>query len=119
MTPLEVLVLHSVFHRTCAKRLADLCLVLGIEDTHTVVYALKKLEARGLVKSRREGKEKVITISDKGRAACERYRDVRNSILVDVVGELALPQAGVSQVAALMRTMSGYYAQATRTAATL
>lgn len=119
MTALEVLVLHSVFHRGRQKRLADLCLVLGIEDTHTVVYALKKLEARGLVHSSRDGKEKVIAISEKGKAACERYREVRNSILVDVVDGLKLPQSSVSQVAAVMRSISGYYEQATRTAATL
>ena len=119
MTPLEVMVLHSVFHRDRPKRLADLCLVLGIEDTHTVVYALKKLEARGLVTSRRDGKEKLVAIAPAGRAACQRYREVRNSILVDVVGEVGLPQAAVSQVAAMMRSMSGHYDQATRTAASL
>lgn len=119
MTPLEVMVLHSVFHRGRPKRLADLCLVLGIEDTHTVVYALKKLEARRLVKSRRDGKEKMVAVAEAGRVACQRYRGVRNSILVDVMGELGLPQPAMSQVAAMMRAMSGHYDQATRTAATL
>ena len=40
--PLDVLVLHSVNHRGRAKTLSDICLVLNIEDTHTVTYALKK-----------------------------------------------------------------------------
>ena len=44
ISPLETLVLHSVNHRGRPKSLADICLVLNIEDTHTVTYALKKLE---------------------------------------------------------------------------
>ena len=44
LSPLDVLVLHSVAHRERPKRLADICLVLSIEDTHLVNYSVKKLE---------------------------------------------------------------------------
>jgi len=36
LSALEVLVLHTVNHRARAKRLADICLVLNVEDTHLV-----------------------------------------------------------------------------------
>ena len=55
LSHLETQVLHSVNHRGRAKTLSDICLVLNIEDTHTVTYALKKLEKAGLVALRSPG----------------------------------------------------------------
>ncbi len=54
---LDVLVLHSVNHRARDKRLADICFVLNVEDSHLVNYALKKLLKAGLVEAARRGKE--------------------------------------------------------------
>jgi predicted MarR family transcription regulator len=67
MSPLDTLVLHSVNHRGRPKSLADICLVLNIEDTHTVTYALKKLQKAGLVETGRRGKEKTVAITAAGR----------------------------------------------------
>ena len=72
MSPLDVLVLHAVNHRGREKTLADLCLVLNIEDTHTVSYALKKLERDGLIETGRQGKEKTAGISSNGAELCAR-----------------------------------------------
>ena len=60
LSALDVLVLHTVNHRDRPKRLADICLVLNIEDTHLVTYAVKKLQAHGLVASgrQRQGKDR-------------------------------------------------------------
>ncbi len=44
LTPLEILVLHNTNHRGRDKRLTDICFLLNIEDTHTVNYALRKLD---------------------------------------------------------------------------
>jgi lipoprotein-anchoring transpeptidase ErfK/SrfK len=57
LTPLDVLVLHHVTHRARDKRLADICFIMNIEDTHLVNYALKKLQGLGVVASRKHGKE--------------------------------------------------------------
>jgi len=57
LTFLDVLVLHHVNHRGRAKRLADICFVLNVEDTHLVTYSLKKLVGLGLVAGERVGKE--------------------------------------------------------------
>ncbi len=64
--PLDVLVLHSVYHCERPKKLADICLVLNIEDTHTVNYSVKKLIKAGLVKDGRQGKEKTIIATEQG-----------------------------------------------------
>lgn len=115
----DILVLHSCAHRERPKRLADLCSVLGIEDTHLVNYAIKKLERRGLVASSRAGKEKLIGATAEGRAVCLRYRAVREALLVQSVKSLGLDPASTSQVAATLRALSGHYDQAARAAASL
>ncbi len=66
MTAIEVSLLHHVSHRERRKKLADICFVLNIEDTHVATYALKKLVARGYVKSEKTGKE-VFFSRDPGR----------------------------------------------------
>ena len=73
LSPVEVLVLHTVRHRDRPKKLADICLVLGIEDTHVVAYAIKKLALAGLVSSKKAGKEKFVTATREGANACQRW----------------------------------------------
>jgi predicted MarR family transcription regulator len=116
--PLDVLVLHSVYHRARPKKLADVCLVLNIEDTHTVNYSVKKLIKAGLVEGGRQGKEKTISATEKGAATCERYREIREGLLLRAVGELGLEPEQVSRAATILRLMSGQYDQAARAATT-
>ena len=82
LSALDVLVLHNVNHRGKPSASRDVCLVLNIEDTHLVTYAMKKLERLKLVKSGRAGKEKVVTITPAGEEACPRYREIREALLV-------------------------------------
>ncbi len=119
LTAIDVLVLHSANHRDRPKRISDLCIVLGIEDTHVVIYAIKKLEKRGLVKGTRSGKEKLIGTTDKGVETCMRYREIREELLVESVRGLGLDPKVTSQVAAMLRALSGHYDQAARAAASL
>ena len=119
LTAIDVLVLHSANHRGRPKRLSDLCIVLGIEDTHVVIYAIKKLEKRGLVKGTRSGKEKLISTTEKGVETCMRYRDIREELLVESVRGLGLDPKVTSTVAAMLRALSGHYDQAARAAASL
>ncbi len=118
LSPLEVLVLHTVFHRDKPKKLADICLVLNIEDTHTVNYAVRKLKSAGLVTEGRVGKEKTVQATDLGAQACQDYRQVRESLLLRSLKALDLDPGDVSKLAALMRLMSGQYDQAARAATT-
>ncbi|MCK5931943.1 MAG: winged helix DNA-binding protein [Fulvimarina manganoxydans] len=119
LTATEILVLHTVTHRARPKRLADICLVLGIEDTHLATYAVKKLEARGLVSRDKAGKERLIQVTADGEAACARYRTYRERILVSGARELGMSPESLSAIAHLMRVLSGHYDQAARTAASL
>jgi len=119
LSPIEILIIHSVRHRDRPKTLADLCLVLDIEDTHVANYAVKKLEAGGLVKSGKAGKEKTIHVTDKGLEALKRYTEIRERLLVEATKVSGLSQDDLSDIASHLRALSGYYEQAARSAATL
>ena len=119
LSALDVLVLHSVNHRGRAKKLADICLVLNVEDTHIVTYAIKKLERLKLVKSGRSGKEKTVMITAAGESACLNYREIREALLVKSLRSLGLDEAILHDVAQRMRALSGHYDQAARAAASL
>lgn len=119
LSPLEVLILHTVNHRDRPKRLADIALVLNVEDTHLVTYAVKKLEAAGLVAGEKLGKEKVVAVTATGAAVCARYHGVREALLVDGVKSFGADAAELSRIAAEMRALSGLYDQAARAAASL
>lgn len=124
LAALDVMVLHGVNHRDRPKRLSDLCLVLNVEDTHTVNYGLKKMVRLGLINGTRRGKEIFYATTPKGRALCLEYRKIREQLLGEAFGLLGQPQIGkpggdLSRVAELMRALSGSYDQAARSAASL
>ncbi len=125
---LDVLVLHSVNHRARKKKLADLCFVLNVEDTHTVTYALRKLTRLGLVAGNRQGKEMFYKTTKAGQDACAKYRAVREDCLVAAFGAFAglrgsestqAQDAELGEAAQLLRALSGLYDQAARAAASL
>jgi predicted MarR family transcription regulator len=119
LSPFDVLVLHNVNHRAKPKRLADICLVLNVEDTHVVSYSLKKLERLKLLKAGKAGKEKIVSITPAGQAACERYKEVREALLVRSVKGTGMDPKTLSDFAAELRALSGHYDQAARAAASL
>jgi predicted MarR family transcription regulator len=117
---LDVLVLHTVNHRARDKRLADICFVLNIEDTHLVNYALKKLVKAGLVAAEKRGKETLYRTSEEGAEACRRYREVREPCLVETVKALGnFDEDEIAAVARFLRALSGLYDQAARAATSL
>lgn len=117
---LDVLVLHTVNHRARDKRLADICFVLNIEDTHLVNYALKKLIKAGLVATEKRGKETLYRTSHEGAEACRRYREVREPCLIETVKALGnFDEAEIAAVARFLRALSGLYDQAARAATSL
>jgi predicted MarR family transcription regulator len=124
LAALDVMVLHGVNHRDRPKRLSDLCLVLNVEDTHTVNYGLKKMVRLGLIAGTRRGKEIFYATTPKGRTLCLEYRKIREQLLGEafaLIGQSGLgkPQGDLSRVAELMRALSGTYDQAARAAASL
>ncbi|RDV04954.1 winged helix DNA-binding protein [Undibacter mobilis] len=119
LSPLDVLVLHTIAHRGRAKRVADICLVLNIEDTHLVTYSLKKLDSHKLLLSGKRGSEKTVSLTPKGEEVVQRYRKIREALLVQSVKSAGMDDKRLSEIAALMRALSGHYDQAARAAASL
>lgn len=119
LSPMEVLILHSIYHRGSEKKLADICLVLDIEDTHIVSYAVRKLEAAELLTTGRAAKEKTVKITKKGAEACDRYARIREHVLVDSTANARPSEATLSEVATVLRFMSAAFNQAARAATTL
>ncbi len=119
LSPLDVLVVHTIAHRGRSKRVADICLVLNIEDTHLVTYSLKKLETHKLVASGRRGSEKTVSLTSKGNEIIQRYYKIRETLLVQPVKSTGADERRLSEMAGLMRALSGHYDQAARAAASL
>lgn len=119
LQPIDVQILHTVAHRGREKTLADLCMMFNIEDTHVVAYALKKLESHELIETGRRGKEKTVKVTEKGLGACQRYREIREALLVSSVKTLKFDDEETSAIAATLRALSGQYDQAARGAAIL
>jgi predicted MarR family transcription regulator len=94
LSAIEVQILHAVNHRERDKSQSELCMMFNIEDTHVVAYALKKLEALGLVESGRRGKEKTARITRDGADLCLRYRDLREKLLVSQSSHLVWMRRG-------------------------
>jgi len=118
-SPLDVLVLHNVNHRGREKRLVDICLVLHVEDSHTVNYSLKKLIKLNLVQKEKRGKEIFYSTTVEGNEACKQYRQIRERCLTSVYRNLEKEGSEISEAASLLRLLSGLYDQASRAAASL
>lgn len=119
LTPLDVLVLHHVTHRARDKRLADICFIMNVEDTHLINYSLKKLQNAGVVASSKSGKEVTYAATPAGRKYVERYRDIRERCLINALKADDSLNRDIGELARLLRVLSGMYDQAARSAASL
>ena len=119
ISALEILVLHNVNHRSRDKRLADICFLLNIEDSHTVNYALRKLLKMDLLVSEKRGKEVFYRTSAEGAALCDAYRRVREQCLLDGLGRMDISGEALREMATNLRALSGLYDQASRAASSL
>jgi len=116
LAPIDVLVLHHVNHRGSAKRLADVCFVINVEDTHVVSYSLRKLAGMGLLHGEKRGKEVLFSTTTAGRALCERYKKVRDACLVPAFTRSEEEADKLAGVADVLRAQVGAYDQASRAA---
>ncbi len=116
LAAIDVLVLHHVHHRRAAKRIADVCFVLDIEDAHVVSYSMKKLAAAGLVRGERRGKEVFFATTPAGAELCARYKTVRDACLVSGFSRSGPEAERLADLAQFLRGQAGVYDQASRTA---
>mgnify|MGYP000061857217 CR=1 FL=1 len=119
LAPLDVLIVHNINHRERAKRIADICFVLNIEDTHTVTYSVKKLVKLGFVSGKKKGKEIFYTTTKPGSTFCMTYKTHRERCLVNSLKQMNLDPGELSELANTLRALSGIYDQASRAAASL
>jgi len=119
LTTLEILILHHINHRERQKKLSDISFLLNIEDAHTVNYAIKKLQKANLIMGEKLGKEMFYSVTKEGSEACEYYREIRDQCLVDSLKHMHQSPNSLSDTAAVLRTLSGLYDQASRAASSL
>lgn len=119
LTPLDVLVLHHVTHRARNKRLADICFIMNVEDTHLINYSLKKLQNLNVVVSSKSGKDVTYACTDTGLDHVMRYREIRESCLINALNADDGLNRDIGELARLLRLLSGIYDQAARSAASL
>ncbi|MDC0612602.1 winged helix DNA-binding protein [Vibrio sp.] len=118
LSPLDILVIHNIQHRERPKRIADVAFTLNLEDLHNVSYSVRKLAKKGLVEGVRKGKDTYYQVNEKGHEFCLLYRDIRRQCLVDTLKKLNVDEE-ISDIATTMRTLSGFYDQASRAARSL
>ena len=119
LSALEILVLHNVNHRDKQKRLSDIAFLLNIDDTHTVNYALKKLQKAELIAGEKQGKEIFYSTTEDGKELCNMYRVVREECLLTGLKHMDTSNEELSEIAAALRALSGLYDQASRAASSL
>ncbi len=113
LSPLDIMVAHNIYHRNRPKRIADVAFTLNIDDLHTVAYSVRKLVKLQLVEGVRQGKDTFYNVTQSGEDFCNRYKDVREQCLVDVIKRMGMNDQ-LSDIATMMRTLSGFYDQASR-----
>jgi predicted MarR family transcription regulator len=119
LTVIDILVLHHINHRARNKRLADICFILNIEDTHIAAYSIRKLLAAGLISSARSGKDVAYTTTALGQDYLHRYMKIRERCLLDALEVLNFNKFALEELAQYLRKMSGLYDQAARAVSSL
>jgi predicted MarR family transcription regulator len=118
LMPLDVLVLHHVTHRARDKRLADICFIMNVEDTHLINYSLKKLQNLGVVASSKVGKDVTYAARKRARPMCSATAKSASCLINALNADDALNK-DIGELARLLRVLSGMYDQAARAAASL
>lgn len=119
LTLVDVLVLHHVSHPTHNRRLADICFILNIEDTHVVAYSLRKLIGLRVISADKQGKEVTYATTPLGQEYLLRYQEIRERHLINAIAALGLNNSLLEELAQFLRKMSGIYDQAARAASSL
>src|SRR5262245_18069145 len=131
LSTLEVLLLHHVHHRARKKKLADICFMYNIEDTHVVLYTLNKLAEKDLVDTEKIGKESLYFTTALGAEVIKRYRQVREHCLISLLSEELSKESeqesdeesdknyNLGKMAKSLHILAGLYHRAARAATSL
>ncbi|MBB2196631.1 winged helix DNA-binding protein [Gluconacetobacter dulcium] len=120
LSALDSLILHSINHRHREKSISDLMFTLNLSERHYLNYAMKKLEELDLITRRRQGKEAFVATTEKGRTICGSYAELRKVCLLDLVpADRKAAAVPIGDIAKALRVLTGFYEQASRSAASL
>lgn len=73
----------------------------------------------GYLSSEKIGKEVYFSATDIGVALCQRYREVRERCLIEILLETGISNEDIGSTAQLLRMLAGVYDQAARAGASL
>lgn len=117
LSELDVFLLHLLVYRNRKLRGVDLAFALCIDDMHLVSYSLKKLARLGMASSERLGKEVFYSATDKGRENYDEFHSDRRKFLEPALDFISHPDFNLEALTHALRTLSGAYEQAARSAA--
>ncbi len=115
----ENALLHVIRMNDRPKSAKELARLTNREDMPNIQYGLRKLLKAGLVL--REGASRsgvVYMVSEKGREVTDRYADVRQQLLVALLGRLDDPEQAFAEAERTLEILTGLYDRAALTAAT-
>lgn len=113
---LETAVLHTIRYKQKPKGLAEICRLLGRDDTANVQYAIKKLQGLCLIE-RVEGRSRKDTLyvpTQKGNQLTQDYRAVRQNLLVSMVQKIDRSDNNLQSATEMLELLTSFYETATR-----
>jgi predicted MarR family transcription regulator len=117
LSDLDVFVLHLLVYRNRPLRVSDLAFALSIDDMHQVVYSLKKLVRSDMITSAKSGKEVFYSAGEKGRRHYDEFIRDREKYLEPSMKLVTQGEHNIESLISFLRTLSGIYEQAARSAA--
>jgi len=116
LAAIDILALHAVNRRARRRRIAEICMIMNIHDTHLVSYALKKLISAGLVTVETSGREHFYETTPAGDEVCAGYLGKREQILFSKIMMVVPTGEEFDHGMSLISQMIALYDQATRLA---
>lgn len=111
LSALEIAFVLDLMDSAPQRTFLDLCQARNVEEPYLAHYALRKLRDLGLVETGRRGKEKTVTLTEKGQDLCRNFSDLRGRI----IGPDSLAGVGQAEIAGmsdLLRQIAAVYDQA-------
>lgn len=117
LSDLDVFVLHFLVYRNRPLRVIDLAFALSIDDLHQVTYSLKKLGRLDMITSEKVGKEVFYSGGQKGQLHYDEFVRDRKKYLEPAMRLVMHDEDRQEMLINFLRTLSGIYEQAARSAA--
>jgi predicted MarR family transcription regulator len=113
----DVWILHSIRMRGGAQNLSELLLFLNRNDVSTLQYSLRKIEQYGLIQrvTGNSKREAGYRLTDQGMALTEDYANLRQELLIGLVGDVTSLPGALDGAAAALERLTGLYDQSTQT----